>query len=48
MYVHYYSKVEVEVEVGKHFFERSLFCSPRLHLFDQKYIKKLKYYYNLK
>ncbi len=36
MYVHYYSKVEVEV--GKHFFERSLFCSPRLHLFDQKYI----------
>ncbi len=27
--------------------ERSLFCSSRLHLFDQKYCKNLKYYYNL-
>ncbi len=32
-------------------FKRSLFCSPRLHLFNQKYSKIsniLKYYYNLK
>ncbi len=32
-------------------FERSLFCSPRLHLFDQKYFKNskiVKYFYNLK
>ncbi len=26
----------------------SLFCSPRLHLIDQKYTKNVKYYYNLK
>ncbi len=32
------------------FFERSLFCSPRLHLFDQKYNKNgnVVKYYNLK
>jgi len=32
-------------------FERSPICSPRLHLFDQKYSKNsiiVKYYYNLK
>ncbi len=32
-------------------FERSLLCSPKLHLFDQKYNKNsniVKYYYNLK
>ncbi len=35
-----------------HVFEKKrLFCSPRLHLFDQKYNKDgsvVKYYYNLK
>jgi len=34
-----------------HVFERSLFCSPRLHLFDKKYSKNcniVKYFYNLK
>ncbi len=30
------------------FFERSLLCSPRLHLFDQKYSNISKYLYNLK
>ncbi len=31
-------------------FERSLLCSPMVHLFDQKYSKNssiVKYYYNL-
>ncbi len=28
--------------------ERRLFCSPRLHLLDQKYCKTMKYYFNLK
>ncbi len=28
--------------------ERSLFCSTKLHLFDQKYSKNVKYYYSLK
>ncbi len=27
---------------------KSLFCSPGLHLFDQKYIQTVKYYYNVK
>ncbi len=40
-------------DVGKifHVFERSLFCSPRLHLIDQNDSKNsniVKYYYNLK
>ncbi len=33
------------------FSETSLFCSPRLHIVDQKYSKNsniMKYYYNLK
>ncbi len=36
---------------GRWDFERSVSCSPRLHLFDQKYSKNihiLKYYYNFK
>jgi len=36
---------------SKNVFEISLFCSPRLHLFDTKYNKNssiVKYYYNLK
>ncbi len=28
-------------------FDKSLFCSPSLHLFAQKYIDIVKYYYNL-
>ncbi len=30
------------------FFERIVLCSPRLHLFDQKYSNIVKYYYNIK
>ncbi len=31
----------------KHYHSK-LFCSPRLHLFDQNTVKTVKYYYNLK
>ncbi len=45
-----FQKFEVST-VFLYVFERSLLCSPRLHLFDQKYIKNsnmVKYYYNFK
>jgi len=42
-------KFEV-VKIFKNIFERNLLCSPRLHLFEQKYSKDsniVKYYCNL-
>ncbi len=48
--VHTTSKTLVLLKLSA-VFERRLFCSPSLHLFDQKYSKNiiiLKYYYKLK
>ncbi len=46
-------KIEIYTTIWKFglVFERSLFCSPRLHIFDQDYgknSKNVKYYYDLK
>ncbi len=45
-----YTNVQKDENNFFYVFERRLFCSPRLHLFDQKYSKNrnVKYYYNLK
>ncbi len=49
-HISYTTNPKFGVSKKLHVFEKSLLCSPRLHLFDQKYSKNsniVKYYYNL-